>query len=397
MPDHAPLRVTAVAVSSQLGGTERVLIDLARHAADLGLALRVLVPLDGPLLPLLARHDVATAIVPASDALLKSSQQRGRLWSVLPALAGLWKWSARLKRHEFFRSADLVYTTGFKSHLASALAHKRPLVWHLHEFPPTLTGPVWRVLARMLPDALIANSRTVSDRWAIGKATATTPITVRNGVDVEVFRPRPQSKWIHDRLGLEHNRKLIGMPAVLARWKGHLEVIEAFRSVQDECADTDLVIVGGTIYDTLSETRYGEELERVIRQHEAHTRVHLLPFQRDIERVYPELSLVLHYSLRSEPFGKVIVEAMASGVPVLAADEGGPREILGPQPAAGWLVEPRNPAALASAMRDVLQRPQSELDAAGAAGRARVESHYSSRRFASNLADTFRRIAGGMA
>ena len=78
MPEQTPLRVTAVTVSSQLGGTERVLLDLARHAADLGLALRVVVPRDGPLVALLNAHHVPTTVVPAPATLLASSQQPGR-------------------------------------------------------------------------------------------------------------------------------------------------------------------------------------------------------------------------------------------------------------------------------------------------------------------------------
>ena len=397
MPEQTPLRVTAVAVSSQLGGTERVLLDLARHAADLGLALRVVVPRDGPLVALLNAHHVPTTVVPAPATLLASSQQPGRLWSAPLALFALWEWSERLEQHEFVRSADLLYTTGFKSHLATALAHKRPLVWHLHEFPPTLTGPIWRILAGTLPNGLIANSGAVSKRWAPRPGVPIASTTVLNGVDLELFHPRPPTKWIHDQLGLEHERRLIGMPAVLARWKGHLEVIEAFRRIQHDCPDADLVIIGGTIYDTRSERRYGEELERVIRRSEIDTRVHLLEFQRDIDRVYPELSLVVHYSLRSEPFGKVIVEGMASGVPVVAADEGGPQEILGPESKGGWLVAPRNTDALSGTLRDVLRKPPDELRAAGAAGRARAESHFSSGRFATGVAAAFRRVVASSA
>lgn len=393
MAERRPLRVTAVAVSSQLGGTERVLLDLARYAADLGLALRVLVPRDGPLVALLNDHRVDTAVVPAPASLLSSSQQPGRLASVPPALVGLWAWSTRLEAHEFVRSADLLYTTGFKAHLAAGLSHKRPLVWHLHEFPPHVTGRVWRLLATTLPTGLIANSGAVSRRWAPEPHTRLTASTVPNGVDLERFRPQPATGWIHDRLGLEPGRRLVGMPAVLARWKGHMEVIEAFRRIQDDCPETDLVIIGGTIYDTRSERRYGAELERVIRRSETDTRVHLLEFQQDIHRVYPELSLVLHYSLRSEPFGKVIVESMASGVPVVAADEGGPREILGSASEGGWLVEPRNPDALAGMLRDVLRRPPHELQATGAAGRARAEAHFSAKRFATEVAEALRRVA----
>ncbi len=122
--------------------------------------------------------------------------------------------------------------------------------------------------------------------------------------------------------------------------------------------------------------------------------MHLLPFQEEIERVYAEFDLTVHYSLRPEAFGKVIVESMASGVAVIAADEGGPREILGSKPDGGWLVEPRDPLALAAAMRDALRHDTGGLREVGNRGRQRVEEAFSSTRFAAELASVFQRVCG---
>ena len=72
-----------------------------------------------------------------------------------------------------------------------------------------------------------------------------------------------------------------------------------------------------------------EVLPEVLPFHSDRLRVHRLNYQRKIERVYPEFDIVVHYSTRPEAFGRVIVEAMASGIPVIAANEGGPVEILG--------------------------------------------------------------------
>jgi glycosyltransferase involved in cell wall biosynthesis len=128
-------------------------------------------------------------------------------------------------------------------------------------------------------------------------------------------------------------------------------------------------------------------------------RVHLFPFQAKIERVFPELDLAVHYSLRPEPFGRVIVEAMACGIPVVAADEGGPREILGPGTGpgpgreAGWLAEPRRPKALAEVLRSALSLSPEDMRAIGEAGRRRAEDHYSWRRFAAGVAGVLKRAA----
>ncbi len=125
-------------------------------------------------------------------------------------------------------------------------------------------------------------------------------------------------------------------------------------------------------------------------------RVHLVPFQEDVERVYPEFYVTVHYSIRPEPFGRVVLESMACGVPVIAADEGGPREILGGdgEGGGGWLVEPRNPEALAQGLRDVLGLGHSreELRVTGERGRRRAKELFSSRRFAEQVVAVFRNM-----
>ena len=125
--------------------------------------------------------------------------------------------------------------------------------------------------------------------------------------------------------------------------------------------------------------------------------MHLVPFQEDIERVYPEFDVTVHYSTRPEPFGRVVLESMACGVPVIAADEGGPREILGGEGEGGWLVEPRNPEALARGLRDVLGHSREELRVIGERGRRRAKELFSSRRFAEEVVAVLRHAAVGSA
>ena len=441
------------------------MLDFANRAFEFDVALKVLTPRDGPLVEILNDIGVPTEVVPAPPALLRASQRQGRLASLVGAVVGLPLWSRRLARHSHFREADVIYTVGYKPHLAVALARRHPAVWHLHEFPPVSTEAFWKWMARRIPDRLIANSQAVGEAWADRRIDGSTdwgpgqpsdtgvgagelrvarippahrsPLTgggrvvvIPNGVNLDRFKPAECTFWIHDELGIPHEHRLIGMPAVFARWKGQIDVMEAFRQIAAEFPDVHLVIVGGSIYDTVAEREYGEELKRTTGEFEtmsgerlaggpgppsdaaagadessghsaqrtaysvAQSRTHMLPFQPKIERAYPEFDLTVHYSLRPEPFGRVIVESMACGVPVIAAAEGGPVEILGggigPRREAGWLAAPRDPAALAAIFRSALSLPRDVLRSIGEAGRHRAEDYYSARRFAREVAGVLR-------
>ncbi len=408
------LRVTALAASAQLGGTERVLLDFAARAFEHDIALRVLTPRGGPLIDILNQLGVPADVVSAPAAVLSGSQQPGRLLSSIPAALALPLWGRALRSHAYARDADVLYSVAFKAHLVTTFPLRKKVAWHLHEFPPQRTGEMWKWLARRVPHALIANSQAVAHAWegkreaGSGKRKAESsplppsrfplPAVVPNGVELDRFKPAPPTGWIRQSLGLPTSARLIGMPAVFAQWKGQELVLEAFRCIASEFPDAHLVFVGGSIYDTTAEREYGRQLSDSSARFTVNgiRRIHIVPFQSRVEAAYPEFDLTVHYSLRPEPFGRVILEAMACGVPVLAADEGGPVEILGADPTApageyragtgGWLVKPRDVASLASALRNALSRSVEERRETGRAGRSRAEEHFSSRAFARGIA-----------
>jgi glycosyltransferase involved in cell wall biosynthesis len=387
------LRVTAIAVSAELGGTERVLLDFAARAFEFDVLLQVIAPRDGPLIHILGELGVPADVVPGPPTMVHESRGGRRLVAASLALPGVRSWARRVLRHPLMRDVGVLYSVAFKAHLAT-LGAARPVVWHLHEFPPPLTAPLWKVLARR-PAALIANSDAVARAWSPRGQLPLT--TIPNGIDLDRFRPLQRTGWIHERLGIPRESRLIGMPAVLAPWKGQLAVLDAFAAIAPRFPQAHLVFVGGNVYDTPAERAFERDLLAAITARRAGgpAHIHRLPFQPKVELVYPELDAVVHYSIRPEPFGRVVLEGMACGIPVIAADEGGPREIL---TEGGWLVEPRRPRALADALAIVLELPAEALRETGRLGRRRTEDHYSARRFAREVAGVLwnvKRGAGG--
>jgi glycosyltransferase involved in cell wall biosynthesis len=83
------------------------------------------------------------------------------------------------------------------------------------------------------------------------------------------------------------------------------------------------------------------------------------------------LDVLVHTSIRPEPFGLVMVEAMATERPVVAADDGGVREVVEAGVTA-LLAQPRDHEAVAAAVREILSDP-TRAAAMGKAGRARAE------------------------
>ncbi|MEK6768714.1 MAG: glycosyltransferase family 4 protein [Gemmatimonadota bacterium] len=399
----APLGVACLSVSAALGGSEWVLFDFASRARAHGIEPLVVLPKPGPLNDALKQAGVPHTVAAAPDDFLELSQRTMlSAEGMLRFGRGVWRWSraigAELDRLSTLPAGrpTVLLSNGFKAHLAASLLRGYRRVWHLHEFPPGRLDAVWKALAGAIPDATIAVSHSVADAWRMPRFPA--PRVALNGVDTERFQPALRTHWIHDQLRLPHDARLIGMPAVFARWKGHLLVVEAFERIAAELPEAHLVLVGGPIYDTAAERGYGEELVRRVRRSSLpgpvtaqplHDRIHFLKFQSEPWRLYPEFDLVVHFSTRPEPFGRVIVEAMASGVPVIAADAGGPREIV-EHGVTGWLIPPGDVAALGEQLVAALR---TDTRAMGQAARRAAQDRFAADRFARDVAGVLHGIA----
>jgi glycosyltransferase involved in cell wall biosynthesis len=98
--------------------------------------------------------------------------------------------------------------------------------------------------------------------------------------------------------------------------------------------------------------------------------VHFLGHRTDIAALMAAVDVVVHSSTASEPFGRVIVEGMLAGRPVLATDHGASREVRGEETLC--LVPPGDPGQLAAALRRILALPATDRAALGHQARARA-------------------------
>ena len=185
---------------------------------------------------------------------------------------------------------------------------------------------------------------------------------IPRGVDIAAFDPRRVNG---DRVialatswRVPDDTAVVMLPGRLTRWKGGIDFIEAIARLgrRDLCC----LLVG-------AEQRPGfrRELETRIERRGLGGMFRIVEDCRDMPAAYVLADVVVSASTDPEGFGRVIIEAQAMGRPVVATDHGGARETILPG-VTGWLVPPRDPAALAAAINEALQ-----LDTAGRAAFAR--------------------------
>lgn len=231
------------------------------------------------------------------------------------------------------------------------------------------------VMARA--DRIIAISEFIAShiRDHYGELAGDRVRVVPRGVDIETLVPERVHEDRLEALRLAWrvapDDALIVMPARLSRIKGHAVLIEAMKLLPSGLNRVKAVLLGGDP----GRLPYGRDLARMIEDLGLRERVVLADSCSDMAAAYRLASLVVAPSLVPEGFGRVPVEAMAMGVPVIASKLGGFVETMR-DGETGWLVDAGDASGLANAIARVLEMPQPALNAVLERARSEARKHY---------------------
>ncbi|HVR18718.1 MAG TPA: glycosyltransferase family 4 protein, partial [Polyangiaceae bacterium] len=168
-------------------------------------------------------------------------------------------------------------------------------------------------------------------------------------------------------------------------WKGHRTFLAAARRVRDALPERSLrfYVIGGALYGTKGSELTVAELRSALEHEGLTSDVGLVPFQKDVARVYQGLDVMVHASERPEPFGRTIVEAMASGRSVIVSRGGGAVELFEEgRTALGF--RPGDAAELTQKIIELVQDGELRARLAGAA-RADAEKRFGRERLAGEI------------
>jgi glycosyltransferase involved in cell wall biosynthesis len=342
MTAPAGKRLLTVQPVADGGGSEKALIGLIRQLAGDGWECHVALPCP----PRLAgEYEDASAVVHivAMDRVTAS----GSTWRWLKYAAGWPVTVARLARLARRLDVDVVHSNSLHCWHGWAVAQLvgRPHVWHAREivFQSQVALRLERWLARHLADVVIAASGAVARQLDAGNVTVVT-----DEADPRVFNPS-RAGHFRQEIGVDDTAPLVGSVARLDTWKGFDVLLDAFQRLDQSGHTLDLVVAGGHV---AGKEDYAQRLRD---RAESIRAVHWLGPRHDVPNLMADLDVFVQVSIEPEPFGLVLVEALAAGVPVVAGAAGGPMEILGQaESPAGRLVPPGEPGALAEAVLALL-------------------------------------------
>jgi len=359
-----------------LGG-ERSMLATLHGVREAGFVIGVAAPGTGPLAEAVRRHSVELVpMAPRADGHHRADQSQLR--EELEGLLRRWR-------------PDLVHANSLSMGRLSgpvAATMGLPSLAHLRD--------IVRISARASADMncharLLAVSCAVREFHATMGLAAEKIHVLYNGVDLCHFRPRVPTGYLHHELGLAPGVPLVGTIGQIGLRKGQDVLLGAAALATRRCPEAHYLIVGARWSDKEESRRFEAGLHGAAEALDGH--VHWLGVRDDVDRLLEELTLLVHPA-RQEPLGRVLLEAAACGVAVVATDVGGTREIFPEGAGAARLVPPDDPAAMAAAMEEVLRDAQLR-SLMGAAARRRAEEAFAIRQSVSGLVRHYRAVLSG--
>lgn len=277
------------------------------------------------------------------------------------SLAGL------VKRAEEY-DPDVIYSCQQKwdcyvaTHIAQKL--KRPQIIHLHYVPGPWLGA--QPLERLKTcDHVVTVSdfiRHLAIRHGVHRDNVS---TVKN--TMPLFEPQPEAtrQAIRAEMNIPATAPVLGIVGRLVSGKGHSDTILAFARIAKRFPDSHLVVVGdGDLRPQLEKQAQGLGLGE---------RIHFTGVRSDVPILLGSFDIFVHPT-RMDPAPLAVLEACASGLPVLAYEEGGVCEFV-ENGRTGLLTPPENIDGLSQSMLTLLEAPE-RAKVMGTAARERVGTHF---------------------
>lgn len=348
-PPARRMRVVYIDHVGQLSGGEIALLRLVPYLDEV--EPHFILAQDGPFADELVQAGLSTEVLAMGErarGLRKDRVTVGRVpVGAFFATAG---YTLRLALHLRRLQPDLVHLNSLKAGVYGSIAARLagvPVVWHVRDriARDYLPGPavrLVRLMTRTLTAAVVANS----DATMRTLDPSTRPVIVYSVVPEAPIPPAAGEERPAGPL-------VIGMIGRLAPWKGQDLFLRAFADAFPD-GDARCLLVGSALF---GEDAFERELHELAKALGIRDRVEFRGFRTDIWHELAGMDMLVHSSLIPEPFGQVVLEGMAAHVPVLAADTGGPSEII-THDVNGVLYPMGDQAALARAMRDLAGDPE---------------------------------------
>ncbi len=311
------------------------------------------------------KRQVEAHKVPCLEVKKLTARFTWRLDLVAQYLASFWRVMRDVRSQIKTTNPDLIHANSIRAGLVMTVATvglQVPVIWHLHDLlphHPISTAIRLFVLLASSRIRLLAVSQATADRFRgilLHPFNRRTPVTtILNCADTEKFHPDEKSRVaLRSELGINSGAPVIGIIGQITERKGQLGLLQAFQCIVQKFPQAILLIVGEPQFN-VSDEKYFQLLKQRAEELGIMAAVRFPGARCDVPAVMQALDLLVVNSL-AEPCGLVVLEGMASGLPVIATAVGGNPEMIS-HSVSGWLVQSQAENDLVEALTTLIQNP----------------------------------------
>jgi len=360
---------------AELGGAEFSLLNLVQAIQKHAFQPIVVLGAAGPLQRQLEKLDIKTYVYPLDFPHLSNP---------IPFFKSVYFLSSVIKKEH----VDLIHSNTLWDNQYGVMAAKLAGIHHiLHVRGFSDQKSSWKSFYNMGSMAICNSEDTKKTFLKYGRCRKRAEV-IYNAVDTEKFIPNQQIRQkLRQNYGFREVDIVMGMAGRLAEEKGQLFLLKTLLPMLKNNSNYEVLITGDAKIHP--DTTYPEEIMSFIRQNGLNGNVIMTGYIEDMNGFYNALDLFLLPSFR-EPFGRVLIEAMATETPVIASRVGGVPEVVDHE-INGYLVEPGDAVRWRGYINRLLH-DETIRHSFVKAGRKKVLEKFSSKQITSRIVSLYREL-----
>lgn len=383
-----PIKILFISHSSGMVGAERSLLLLLKGIDRKRFEPIVVLPKSGSLENEISNLNITTYEI-RSPWWMYGNQNMWRLLFLIPynlilEIIALFKLYMIIRKED----VDVIYTNTIVQFSGAiiALLLKKPHIWHIREIIPNNPD-----LKSLLPNKIlfsfilksskkiICNSNAATEQFYDNKFDDNIKV-VYNSVDIGVNEKSFNYLSIHD---VKKSDWLVVVVGTLQERKAQDDAIKACKIAKNVIPNIKLLIVGE------GNEKYRTYLKELINKLDMSDNVIFTGYRDDVPLILPHCNVLLMPSL-NEPFGRVIIEAMAARIPVIGSNSGGIREII-KDGVTGYLVSPKEPSEIAEKIIYIFYHPEEAKDMGNEGNKIAIRK-FSNKNYANSIEEIIQQV-----